>query len=179
MAWQDDLEAARDRHRSDPTARFAQLATTDEARRPRCRTVVVRRFDPKTARLHVVTDARSAKVAQLERSPWAELCWYFPKTREQFRLLARGTVLRGDITHELWEGLSGDSRRSFLWPAPGQSRAPEANFDVADPGAVPPSFVGLLFEVEEVDYLVLDGPPHHRCSYTREGGTWHAKPVNP
>jgi len=35
-----------------------------------------------------VTDARSAKIADLDHQPWAELCWYFRDARGQFRLVA-------------------------------------------------------------------------------------------
>jgi len=177
-SWQDDLDVARAKHRRDPTSRYAQLATTDADGRPRCRTVVVRTFEPETARLLVATDARSAKVTQLERSRWVELCWYFRKTREQFRLLAQGSILHGDITRKLWASLSPSGRRSFLWPAPGQPRAPSSRFEVDDPAAPPPSFVGLALDVDEVDHLVLGGDPHQRRRFRRADG-WQREALNP
>jgi len=34
----------------------------------------------------VVTDLRSEKVAQIRANPAAEFAWYFPDSREQFRI---------------------------------------------------------------------------------------------
>ncbi len=39
---------------------------------------------------------RSQKVKEIARSPWGEVAWYFPKTREQFRLLGRLSVVEVD-----------------------------------------------------------------------------------
>lgn len=36
---------------------------------------------------------RSRKIEEIARSPWGEVAWYFPGTREQFRLLGRLTVV--------------------------------------------------------------------------------------
>jgi len=36
--------------------------------------------------LTIVTDARANKVGECALNPRAEVCWYFPKTREQFRV---------------------------------------------------------------------------------------------
>ena len=49
-------------------------------------------------RLTFTTDGRSRKAAEVERYPWGEACWYFAKTREQFRIAGRLTLVRADHT---------------------------------------------------------------------------------
>ena len=58
---------------------------------PRCRTVVFRGFldEEDKGQVHamkIVTDARSAKVSQLRANPACEINWWFPGSKEQFRI---------------------------------------------------------------------------------------------
>ena len=79
------LDLALHRNRQSPQSRFVQLATIRENGRPAVRTLVFRGFLDDTHRLTFATDGRSEKVVEIEHSPWAEACWYFHLTREQFR----------------------------------------------------------------------------------------------
>ena len=85
--WRPSLDLALHRNRPSPDARYVQLATLRENHRPAVRTLVFRGFLGDTNHLTFATDGRSEKVVELEHSPWAEACWYFPQTREQFRFL--------------------------------------------------------------------------------------------
>ncbi|MEM9875489.1 MAG: pyridoxamine 5'-phosphate oxidase family protein, partial [Myxococcota bacterium] len=134
--WHDDLEVARIRHRRDPTGGYAQLATVDGSGRPRCRTVVVRDVDAARDTLAVVFDARSAKHQELRATPWVEMCWYFRKTREQFRLHGRAHTGDASVRDAFWRRLSDAARRTFSWPAPGAPRDETAAPDPDD--ATPP-----------------------------------------
>ena len=72
-----------------------QLATVSADGKPRVRTVVFRGFNALN-NLEFITDARSEKVGQImSTSPAAELCWWFPVTREQFRV-------EGTIRSQIW-----------------------------------------------------------------------------
>ena len=84
--WRPSLVLALYRNRHAPYSRFVQLATVRADGRPANRTVVFRGFLDETPQLTFVTDSRSPKVAELSHSPWAEVCWYFPVTHEQFRI---------------------------------------------------------------------------------------------
>ena len=92
--WRPCLTLALHRNRRSAQARYAQLATIREDGRPANRTVVFRGFVEETDLLIFTADDRSRKVEQVERAPWAEACWYFPDSREQFRLLGRPSVVR-------------------------------------------------------------------------------------
>jgi pyridoxamine 5'-phosphate oxidase len=54
--------------------------------------VVFRGFLEGRDRLQIVTDDRAEKVERIRENTWGEGCWYFPKTREQFRLSGQLTV---------------------------------------------------------------------------------------
>ena len=41
----------------------------------------------------LAVDSRSEKLEQLERNPHAAICWYFSKTREQFRLTGQIAIV--------------------------------------------------------------------------------------
>jgi pyridoxamine 5'-phosphate oxidase len=81
--WLPSLVLALYRNRHAPFSRFAQIATVRGDGRPANRTIVFRGFLNDSPQMTFTTDARSDKVAELERSPWSELCWYFPVTHEQ------------------------------------------------------------------------------------------------
>ncbi|MFO0952408.1 MAG: pyridoxamine 5'-phosphate oxidase family protein [Isosphaeraceae bacterium] len=184
--WRTRLDAAVQAHGGEPTARYAQLATVRADGRPANRTVVVRGLIEPEGCPVITTDIRSQKVSQLRENPWAELCWLFPLTREQFRFQGRVRVVTGPREAPLrdpwWQSLPEASRRTFLFPTPGTSpRAARADFPLEDPApAEPPeSFVLLVFQPEEVEYLDVRVQPHERVRYTRAGEGWSAEPINP
>ncbi|NET50524.1 MAG: pyridoxamine 5'-phosphate oxidase, partial [Merismopedia sp. SIO2A8] len=91
--WRSPLARALHRNRSLPNARYVQLATVRPDGTPANRTVVFRGFVAGRDELQMVSDRRSEKVHHIQhqerhhKSAMGEICWYFPKTREQFRLL--------------------------------------------------------------------------------------------
>ncbi|MGE3818079.1 MAG: pyridoxamine 5'-phosphate oxidase family protein [Isosphaeraceae bacterium] len=185
-SWIALLDAAIETHRHLPTSRYAQLATVRLDGRPANRTVVVRgRFEPGFRPL-ITTDLRSDKVSELSATPWAELCWYFSETREQFRLFGKVTLVgaEGDSKlqahrHRVWVDLPDASKRSFVGPAPGVDREADSAFDVAIPESPPDRFLLLVIDPETVDYLDLRAEPHGRLMSRREGEHWSTRAVNP
>ncbi len=190
--WREPLARALHRNRSQPFARYFQLATVRSNGRPANRTVVFRGFvDPQTAEnrspvqshsLKLVTDQRSEKMTQLAQSAWAEACWYFTKTREQFRLA--GQITQVDPTtplhHQTWQTLSAAAQTQFGWPQPGQTRAPATAFDVSvDPNTPPATFAVLLLAPDWVDHLELRGDPQQRSQYQLQANQWTVNAVNP
>jgi pyridoxamine 5'-phosphate oxidase len=100
--------------------------------------------------LTIVTDARSNKVGECALNPRAEVCWYFPKTREQFRVSGTLEIVGPAPANEggkeagggdsvsaappsrlallraaregAWQRMSEAGREQFFWPHPGQPR---------------------------------------------------------
>jgi pyridoxamine 5'-phosphate oxidase len=175
--WRSPLARALHRNRAVPYARYLQLATTRADATPANRTVVFRGFLAGTNQLMFMSDRRSEKTAQIQHNPQAEACWYFTKTREQFRLSGQLRIVSaetepGDLADartQLWQALSDSARLQFAWPQPKGDRDEITAFAPPPPDAkVPPStFCLLRLAVHRVDHLELRGEPQNRCLYER------------
>ncbi len=188
--WRASLVLALYRNRHVAHARYFQLATTRPDGRPANRTVVFRGFLGETDSFIVVTNLHSAKVAELQSSPWAGVCWYFPMSREQFRISARGSIIDGHTNdaanalarRETWRGLVESTQRSFTWPEPGSLRDSSQPFieSETDPENPPANFGLVVLHPVEVDHLELDGNPQNRWAYRLdESGRWQGREVHP
>jgi PPOX class probable FMN-dependent enzyme len=188
--WRSPLARALHRNRSDVTSRYPQLATVRPNGRPANRTVVFRDFLADSNCLLFITDGRSDKIAQLASNRQAELCWYFTKTREQFRIGGTIDIVSaedanaepGAIRHDLWERLSEKSKQQFVWPPPGHPRVAEGYDFVEDldEWAPPDTFAVLIFDPDAVDHLELKGTPQNRYQYWQlDNSDWDSQAINP
>jgi len=201
--WRSSLSRALHRNRSQPFARYFQLATVKPDLTPANRTVVFRGFMNNTNRLMTICDRRSQKTDQIHQNSNAEACWYFTKTREQFRLAGQLTLITADTIEpnfckarqQLWQNISDNARTQFAWPQPKAPREPNDNADIFSPP--PPdstapldTFCLLLLVPHSVDYLSLRGDPQTRMLYTQQPKTsdstesapsssWESLTVNP
>jgi len=193
---------------------YVQLSTVGPGGRPHCRTVVFRGFMPSTSLaaevneaepaaeqtvMKMITDSRSAKVAEIACQPAGELVWWFPRTAEQYRIAGRLQLVSAAATGFLqearrrtWEGLSPPAREQFFWNDPGVSyegvpEVPPSGGGGQDgggmPGGVPHTFLLLLLRPETVQYLRLEDNLVLRDEETAadDGGsaTWKCRRVNP
>ena len=187
--WRASLVLALYRNRHVAQARYLQLATVRDDGRPANRSVVFRGFLADTDSITMVTDTRSAKVRGLEAVPWAEACWFFPMTREQFRLGGRAVVVRRGLGRRGARACSPRRLRAgrgdppeFHLAGAGEPRDPNVPFveTTTDPESPPPTFGLIVLDPAEVDHLELDGSPQNRWTYRRdEGGRWTAQEINP
>ena len=178
MSWRPMLETALGTHRDDPTARYFQLATIGLDDRPANRTVVFRGFRADSDGVLFTADARSRKVAEIARTPFAQACWYFPDTREQFRLA--GTLSRADasLSAEVWRNLADPVRTQFTWPTPGADWDDDSSFrsEPPDRSNPPGVFAVFILKVETVDYLSLKAEPPLRLRFESAG---ESRRINP
>jgi PPOX class probable FMN-dependent enzyme len=186
--WRPAIARALHRNRSLPHVRYLQLATVRPDGRPANRTLVFRGFWGDTNQLQFVTDARSAKPQQITRQPWAEVCWYFPTTREQFRLLGQLQLIdqaeqteAQSARQSAWQALSDSARSQFAWGEPRAPRGDAASFSPPQPSQTEPlpQFCLLLLDPVEVDHLELRGEPQNRRIYELRSGEWCDLDVNP
>ena len=189
--WRSPLSSAIHRNRSKPFSRYFQLATVTRQGYPANRTVVFRGFlDDEQNQLKIITDSRSAKTEEIEQQPQAEICWYFTKTREQFRITGSMqliTVNQSDSKLQqarktTWHDLSDAARSQFAWPHPAQPAADQAKFEVEPPDVDTPldNFCLLLLTPQKIDHLQLKSDPQQRHLYTLQGNcTWKTQAVNP
>ena len=140
-----------------------------------------------------ISDRRSEKIVQIQQNPNAEACWYFTKTREQFRLRGQLTIITAhtaaaDLTEtrrQLWQKISDSARIQFAWPQPKATHNQDSHaFDSPELNSQTPldTFCVLLLSPEEVDYLSLRGEPQDRIIYSVSRGpkeSWTIKTVNP
>lgn len=86
-------------------SKYFQLATVSAQGMPSVRTVVYRGMSADN--IIMVTDNRSEKMQHLRAQPHAEIAWYFPLTREQFRIFGR--VVTIDCSSEKADAESAES----------------------------------------------------------------------
>ncbi|MDJ0703083.1 MAG: pyridoxamine 5'-phosphate oxidase family protein [Leptolyngbyaceae cyanobacterium MO_188.B28] len=188
--WRSPLSRALHRNRALPNSRYVQLATVRPDGAPANRTIVFRGFLKDQNDLQFVTDRRSEKCEQIRHQALGELCWYFPKTREQFRILGTLTLISMDtpepplqtVRHTLWQALSDNARLQFAWPHPGNDRAEAAAFQPESPSSSNPlpNFCALLIRATQVDHLELRGEPQNRWLYQLDQtGVWTQIAINP
>lgn len=189
--WRSPLSRALHQNRSLAYARYVQLATVRPDGRPANRTIVFRGFLDQTNQLKFVTDRRSEKAHQIPLQDWGEVCWYFPKSREQFRLFGKLILVNDDCTDPnllkarktQWHDLSDAARSQFAWAAPKQPRANDEVFELPPPSPAEPltNFCLLLLDAIEVDHLQLRGNPQNRYLYRRgeAEAQWSMEEVNP
>jgi pyridoxamine 5'-phosphate oxidase len=181
--WRPLLRAARQREGRSPAARWLQLATVAADGTPRVRTLVFRGW-AEAAVLDLLTDGRSAKVAELKQQPAVELCWLLPRARSQFRLRGRLEPLAPEVGNaereRHWRGLTPGGRALWEWPEPGALREAAASFpeELADDTPISEHFVLLRIALSQVELLELTGHPHRRRRWRGESG-WREEELNP
>lgn len=189
--WRSPLASAIHRNRAKPHSRYFQLATVTPQGDPANRTVVFRGFlDDRQNQIKIITDTRSAKIQDIQHQSRAEICWYFTKTREQFRIM--GSLLLVTATEAdsylqqarnvTWQDLSDSARSQFAGPDPAQPAADKSAFEIAPPDANTPldNFCLLLLTPQNIDHLQLKADPQQRCLYSlQEDLTWSTQQVNP
>mmetsp|Transcript_16935 Transcript_16935/g.22387 ORF Transcript_16935/g.22387 Transcript_16935/m.22387 type:complete len:317 (+) Transcript_16935:91-1041(+) len=204
-SWIQEVKRALAQHKRQPQSRYVQLATCGGSDFPSCRTVVFRGFadfyDSTKGILKFITDLRSEKIKDIEANPRAEVCWYFNKTREQFRIKGNLVLVKFDeqdpklarARQVQWKSLSDNARIQFAWPFPGKKRTEDEDDEVdfkppklseSEPAD---TFCLLLLEPLTVDHLQLKTDPQLRSIYSlleaEEGNekqtNWNYQRVNP
>lgn len=188
--WRSHISHALHRNRAKPYSKYVQLATINPEGLPTNRTVVFRGFLEPTNQLQFIIDTRSEKFIHIQQKPWGEICWYFTKTREQFRLAGNLILVTSQEENSellkarriMWQNISDSARLQFAWANPGSIResTPEA-FDPKPLSETQPldNFCLLLLEPQKVDHLELRGDPQNRYLYTLSDNDWDVKEINP
>lgn len=187
--WRSPLAKALHLNRSKPYSRYFQLATITPEGFPSNRTVVFRGFYQDTNTLQIITDIRSEKYQHLQHQPQSEICWYFTKTREQFRINGIIQIITHQETdstminarQQAWEKLSDNAKIQFSWANPGETVNPTLTSPIPENLDHPmDSFCLLLFKPHRVDHLQLKGNPQNRYLYQiGEQNQWEMSPINP
>lgn len=175
--WRSYLQKALHKNRSQVFSKYIQLATVTQEGYPSNRTVVFRGFLENSNGLQIITDTRSEKYSHLEANPIGEICWYFAKTREQFRIRGKIDLITENSDNltlkkarkQAWEKLSNSGKEQFYWLPPKQKKIEkekERQIIDIDEKNPPSNFCLLLLNPHQVDHLELRGNPQNRYLYT-------------
>ncbi|GLC37496.1 hypothetical protein PLESTB_001753700 [Pleodorina starrii] len=194
--WRAKIHKSLSKNKHLANSRYVQLATVREDGRPANRTVVFRGFlSDDDDSLTFVTDSRSRKVQEVAANPAAEVAWYFPQTREQYRIAGNLVIVDSasadsalqQARTRTWSAMSDGGRQQFGWPQPGRPRAaedPEAWNQPAPGSQDPPldTFCLVVLRVEEVEQLLLRSNERFRYSRdVKQDGSmaWAEESINP
>ncbi|KAI9399975.1 hypothetical protein POPTR_002G173800v4 [Populus trichocarpa] len=172
---------------------FVQFATIGSNGRPSNRSVVFRGFEENSDRIQINTDFRTRKIEELNHCPFAEICWYFTDSWEQFRINGRVDVIDGSNPNpaklqqreKLWFASAIKSRLQYLGPNPGlpclSEQSPDEFF--LDPSSGPvATFCLLVLEPDQVDYLNLKSNQRIVSTLSRSANgemCWNSEMINP
>lgn len=172
---------------------FFQFATVGANGRPANRTVVFRGLQEESGKIEINTDSRTRKIEDLKHCPFAEICWYFTDSWEQFRINGMVDVIDGSNSdsgklqqrEKSWFACSLKSRMQYLGPNPGlpsiTEESPE-DFNL-DPYAGPVSaFCLLVLDPDKVDYLNLKTNTRlvfGRSTNSNGDKCWTSENINP
>jgi pyridoxamine 5'-phosphate oxidase len=169
---------------------FGAMGSVDRLGRARVRYVVLRDVDASAATITVTTDARSAKIADVQQQPVGEITFWLPDIRVQLRLLCRWKIIKSDSRNPTeiamrmaaWTRLSPATQKTFFQPTPGKKcgstnrQRPLTPVDLSEP---PASFAALIGTVGAIDALDLSTNPHTRIQYRRTHRRWSSQRINP
>ena len=179
--WLDELRAALD---EQDRGKSFHLATVDADGSPRVRTLICRGVDDGGA-LTSISDARSAKNAELRTDPRSAAVFWFNKLKLQFRLRGQTAVIAAGEDEEkrlaVWREISGHSRALFFWPPCGEEKVEADGAFVETVKATidpPDNFELLVLRPIVVDRLDLSGVPHRRRQWAKDQA-WRGVDVNP
>ncbi|KAJ7962604.1 Pyridoxine/pyridoxamine 5'-phosphate oxidase 2 [Quillaja saponaria] len=139
---------------------YFQLATIGSNGRPSNRTVVFRGFQDNSDKIQINTDGHTRKIEELKHCPFAEICWYFTDTWEQFRINGRIDIINGSNPDSL--KLQQREKSWFAGPVD--------------------AFYLLVLDPDQIDYLNLKSNQrltfNSRLSASGEK-SWTSERINP
>jgi pyridoxamine 5'-phosphate oxidase len=181
--WRPLLRAAMQREGRSVAARWLQLATTGLDGAPRVRTLVFRGWSG-MHQLELFSDQRSEKVKELSNDGAAEVCWLFPKARQQYRLRGKVKLITAteqpELCQQRWQKLSDTGRAVWGWPTPADPLDPAAAFPekLSETTPLPEHFVVVRLQVNSVERLNLGAHPHQRTRWSADTD-WREQTLNP
>lgn len=172
--WQELARAAHDKHHE---WRTPVLATVD-GEAADARTVVLREVDTGASTLTIFSDARAAKLAQLQAHPLGTLVMWSRRLSWQLRLRVQlSAQTEGLAVASRWVSLKlSPAAQDYLSPLPpGQAlAAPDVEMPpaTAAPAAERGHFALLQARVLSADWLELHRAGHRRARFDEAGARW-------
>jgi hypothetical protein len=168
--WMELQRATQDRHHE---WRTPVLATVGTSGAPQARTVVLRHADATLARLHIYTDSRSPKVAELLAQPRATFVFWSKRLSWQLRVRAEMSVqTSGPEVEAAWARVSQSAAAGDYLSAcaPGDA-LPDTQTGKLEPASTHHLAI-LTAQVQEIDWLELARSGHRRAVFGAHAWAW-------
>lgn len=148
---------------------FFQLASVDKNHLPQVRTVSFKGFY-NNEQIKVVTELKTNKVQEINDNECCQICWYFPLSREQYRISCKAKLVTATNQEtallaerlKTWEDLSEERKKSFFNDSNVNINMNEKN--KIDNTNISENFVLILLNPYEVDYY-LDKEPYTKIQF--------------
>lgn len=182
VAWKALLEAGC--HERGHPFKKPILSTLGTDRRPKSRVIILRDVDLAQRSIRLHTDARSAKVTEIEANPNVMLTFYDPDQEIQIQVSGNATAHRNDAFAEAaWDGAPPSSRRAYLAEiTPGsETETPVSGLPSDVEGKIPSedrlhdgrkNFAALRLSFDRIDWLFLSPSGNRRAKFTFQGDGW-------
>lgn len=138
--------------------RWPVLVTRGEAY-PGARMLVVRHFDRSALEIELHTDARSAKITELQRDPACALLFFDKASMVQLRIDGRAAVLTGADAEAAYSRAPKGSLSDYTGLAPGDDPDAPASENRDEPRE---NFAALRIRIEWADLLKISRNGHDR-----------------
>lgn len=163
--WRELARAPQDKHHA---WRTPVLATASEGL-PDARTVVLRQGDRSQRSLVLYSDARAAKVTQLQRQPQAVLVCWSAALSWQLRIALRiHAHTEGEAVETVWASLRETAAAADYL----SMDAPGTPIGTVRGRGAQNHFALLVGQVQAIDWLELSREGHRRACFDAQGARW-------
>ena len=177
--WFQQISSYHKKESKLPTSKYIQLSTISTDYTPRVRTVVFRGWTD-SYKMKIFTDRRSLKINELKFNNNVEICWYFQKSRCQFRLRGIASMDFGKDYITSWDNLNAEAKSTWGWKTPGSKYIYDKNNLIPDSqnSELIDNFILLKIEIFHVDQLLLSKPNQFRKRWILNK-QWDEERINP
>ena len=177
--WLPQISSYSKKESKFPSSRYVQLSTIGIDSTPRVRTVVFRGWSD-SYKMKIFTDKRSLKFKEIKNNKNVEICWYFLKSRCQFRLRGLASMDFGKDYFNSWMNLNDEAKSTWGWPNPGTKYIDDTNSGQIENNNTDfiDNFILLKIEIFYVDKLILSKPKQFRKRWILNKD-WSEERINP
>ena len=177
--WLQQISSYQKKESKFSSSRYVQLSTIGIDSCPRVRTVVFRGWSD-SYKMKIFTDKRSIKIKEINKNKNVEICWYFQKSRCQFRLRGIATKDFGNDYFNCWNNLKDEAKSTWGGATPGNKYKSDNNIgrSVNQNSGLIDNFILLKIEIIHVDKLLLSKPNHFRVRWVLNN-QWYEERINP
>ena len=177
--WLQQISSYQKKESKFSSSRYVQLSTIGIDSYPRVRTVVFRGWSD-SYKMKIFSDKRSLKIKEINKNKNVEICWYFQKSRCQFRLRGIATKDFGNDYFNSWNNLNDEAKSTWGGATPGNKYISDKNIGRSENhnSGLIDNFILLKIEIIHVDKLLLSKPNHFRVRWVLNN-QWYEERINP